>query len=101
MTASRQTTDVTRELTIDATREEVWRALSEPALMREWLAADVELDLVDGGEGFVVSHDGEERAVRVERVEDSERLVFEWEREGVGETRVELALEEVAGGTRV
>jgi uncharacterized protein YndB with AHSA1/START domain len=92
---------VRRELTIDATREEVWRALSEPALLRDWLAPDVELELEPGGEGYVLTEHGEERALTVEAADEGERLAFRWEREGIGETLVELELVDASGGTRV
>ncbi|MFL5825708.1 MAG: SRPBCC family protein [Thermoleophilaceae bacterium] len=75
---------VEREITIDATPSEVWEALSEPALMRDWLF-----------EG------GDDRPVELEEVEDEERLAFRWRREGQGETSVVFTLEAVPTGTRV
>jgi uncharacterized protein YndB with AHSA1/START domain len=76
--------EVQREVTIDASPAEVWEALSEPALMRDWL--------FDAGE---------ERPLEVDEVEEAERLAFRWRRDGQHETSVVFTLEPVPTGTRV
>jgi uncharacterized protein YndB with AHSA1/START domain len=96
---------VVRELVIPAERDEVWRALVDPDLLREWLAPDAELDVREGGE---VAVDGGARRGVVERVEEGERLVWRWRSEehaddpvrGV-ETTVEITLADVEGGVQV
>src|SRR5215213_5493314 len=40
---------VVRERTLDATPEEVWETLTDEVLLEQWLAADIELDLREGG----------------------------------------------------
>ncbi len=59
--------------------EDVWRVLSDDSLRRDWLEHDVEPDEVDEGR----------------------RLTYRWERDGLGESHVELTVEAVSDGTRV
>jgi uncharacterized protein YndB with AHSA1/START domain len=83
---------MTREITLPATAEEVWRSLEEPA----WLGEDASIEL---------HADGEVRAGDklgfVEEVEEERRLVFWWAAPGEDSTRVELELEEEDGFTHV
>jgi len=92
---------VERETVVPASPEEVWEALTDGALLEEWLAPEVELDPREGGDVSVRLEDGEERSGTVEEVEEGRRLAFRWEREGVGESYVELTVDAVAGGSRV
>ena len=41
---------VTREIVLPLEREEAWRVVTEPDHLREWLADDVEIELVEGGQ---------------------------------------------------
>ena len=91
---------VERELELEAPREEVWRALTEPERLREWLANDVELDLRPGGEGRFGWDDGEERRALVQVVEPEERLVLDWW-DGEDVSTVTLELEDADPGTRL
>ena len=72
-------TKVEREITVAAQPEDVWRVLSDDALRRDWLDCEVEPEEVDEGR----------------------RLTYRWERDGLGESHVELTVEAVADGTRV
>jgi uncharacterized protein YndB with AHSA1/START domain len=93
---------VTRSVELEAAPTEVWDALAEEALLREWLADEVEVDLEPGGEIVCRYADGEERRGEVELVEEAERLAWSWWREGgAGPSRVELVLDAVAAGTRL
>ena len=97
-----QAEDVTRSVDLDAAPAEVWDALTEAALLREWLADEVELEVEPGGEIVCRYADGEERRGEVELVEEAERLAWSWWREGgEGPSRVELVLDAVADGTRL
>jgi uncharacterized protein YndB with AHSA1/START domain len=90
-------TKLEREITVAAEPEEVWRALTDEALLREWLAPEVELEPEEGGELHIVTADGEERWGTVDRVEEGRRLAFTW-----GDSEVELTVDAVsAGRTRV
>ncbi len=91
---------VERQIDLDAPREEVWRALTEPERLREWLANDAEIDVRPGGSGRFRWDDGEERHAVVEEVEDERRLVFAWG-QGAEATRVELTLADAVSGTRL
>ena len=61
--------ELTREITLPATAEEVWRSLEEPA----WLGDDASIELHPDGE----VHAGD-RTGFVEEVDEERRLVFWW-----------------------
>jgi uncharacterized protein YndB with AHSA1/START domain len=88
--------EVTREIEVEAPREEVWEALTDADELAEWFANDVELDLEEGGEGVFRWDDGDERHAVVEEVVPLERFAFTWE-----DGRVVIELEEIPSGTRV
>jgi uncharacterized protein YndB with AHSA1/START domain len=94
-------TAVRREVTLHASREEVWRALTEPELAEQWLADEVELDLRDDGEVVVRYDGGEERHGLVREVVEEERLRISWHGGGRGEGQVEFVLADAAAGTRL
>jgi uncharacterized protein YndB with AHSA1/START domain len=91
---------VERETLVEASPEEVWEALTEEDRLEEWLAPEVDLDPVEGGEIAVRDGDGE-RAGTVETIEEQERFAFTWSRPGEGESLVEFTIEALPGGTRV
>lgn len=95
------TVRVERAVVLAAPSDEVWRALTEEALLEEWLASEVELDLEEGGEVVVRFEDGEERYGHVEAVDEGHRLALRWRREAQPETLVEFSLEEVPEGCRL
>jgi uncharacterized protein YndB with AHSA1/START domain len=84
--------ELTREITLPATPDEVWRSLEEPA----WLGEDASIDLHPDGEVRAGDRTG-----FVEEVEEERRLVFWWAAPDEDSTRVELELEEGDGVTYV
>jgi uncharacterized protein YndB with AHSA1/START domain len=84
--------ELTREITLPATVEEVWRSLEEPA----WLGEDASIELHPDGEVRAGDRSG-----FVEEVEDERRLVFWWAAPDEDSTRVELSLEEDGDVTHV
>jgi uncharacterized protein YndB with AHSA1/START domain len=91
---------VERETLVEASPEEVWEALTDEDRLEEWLAPDVELDPVEGGE--IVVRDGDDRREgTVETFEEGERFAFTWSRPGDGESFVEFTIEALPGGSRV
>jgi uncharacterized protein YndB with AHSA1/START domain len=92
---------VQRSIDLDAPPEDVWKAIAEESLLREWLAPEVEIDLREGGEIACRYEDGEERRGTVAALEEAEGLAFEWQRDGAGPSRVEFLVDAVAGGTRL
>jgi uncharacterized protein YndB with AHSA1/START domain len=84
--------ELTREITLPATAEEVWRSLEEPA----WLGDDASIELHPDGEVHVGDRTG-----FVEEVVEARRLVFWWAAPDEDSSRVELELEEDAGVTHV
>jgi len=77
--------ELTREITLPATAEEVWRSLSEPA----WLGEDAEIERRPEGEVRAGDRTG-----FVEEADEPSRLVFWWSAPGEDATRVELDLTE-------
>lgn len=96
-------TRITRTVDLDASTHDVWRALTEPALLGDWLGSDVELDVRPGGEGMLVEPDGAVRRIWVDEVDPARRLALRWwPADGAGpESTVELELEPTDAGTRV
>lgn len=92
---------IERELLLDVPAEELWKAVSDEAMLRDWLAAEIELDLRPGGEILCRTEDGEQRLGAVELVEEGERLAFRWQRDGAAQSRVEFRIEETDGGARL
>ncbi len=84
--------ELTREITLPATAEEVWRSLEEPA----WLGEAASIELHPDGEVRAGDRSG-----FVEEVDEERRLVFWWAAPGEDSTRVELDLEEEGGLTQV
>jgi uncharacterized protein YndB with AHSA1/START domain len=84
--------ELTREITLPATAEEVWRSLAEPA----WLGEDASIELHPDGEVRAG-----ERTGFVEEVEEERRLVFWWAVPEEDPTRVELSLDEDGDVTHV
>ncbi len=91
---------VERDTLVEATPEEVWEALTDEDRLEEWMAPDVELDPVEGGE-IAVRDGDDERAGTVETVEENERFAFTWSRPDEGESFVEFTIEALPGGSRV
>jgi uncharacterized protein YndB with AHSA1/START domain len=89
--------EIEREIVIDASRAEVWSALTEAERLEDWFATEVELDLREGGSCVFRWANGEERRGHVEAAEPEQRLRLRWEDKGA----VELSLEEAETGTRV
>ncbi|HEX3622981.1 MAG TPA: SRPBCC domain-containing protein [Acidimicrobiales bacterium] len=96
-------TRVTRSVELDAPADDVWRALTEPELLGDWLGSVVELDVRPGGDGIIVEPDGAVRRARVDEVEPARRLALRWwPEDGSGpQSKVELDLEATPEGTRV
>lgn len=91
---------ITREEELEASPQEVWRALTEQAILRLWLGEEVELDPRPGG-AVRVRDGGEERRGCVEDVDEPRRLAFSWAREGELPSLVEFELVPAVGGTRL
>jgi uncharacterized protein YndB with AHSA1/START domain len=73
---------VTREVDVDATREEVWEALATEEGRERWLQES-------------------EREVFIEVVDELQRLVWWWGADDQPPTRVEFLLVAIPRGTRV
>lgn len=92
--------EVRRETDFDAPPAAVWEAITDERLLSEWLADEVTLDPVEGGE-LQAEQGGERRSGVVERVDDERLLRFTWSREGEEPSTVELELIPLVSGTRL
>jgi uncharacterized protein YndB with AHSA1/START domain len=84
--------ELTREITLPASPEEVWESLAEPA----WLGEDASIDLRPDGDVSAGDRTG-----FVEEADEPRRLVFWWSAPGEDASRVELELEPEGDDTRV
>lgn len=102
MTANR----IEREIVVDASIDEAWRALTDPELVSRWFGTDTEIDLRPGGAAAFV-WDGDRHEAVVETVEPPTRFAYRWSLASnvpfahAPTSLVEFTLSEVAGGTRV
>ncbi len=68
-----------RRITLPASREEVWHALTQPAPLSDWFGADVvELDVRPGGRLVVRDEDRTIRRALIETVDPPSALIFRW-----------------------
>ena len=96
-----------RDLVLNASPEQVWQALTDPAWLEAWLADEARLELWPGGDArFII--DSQERIGWVEEVVPpaadcrsgaSGRLAFWWARDDEPASRVELELTATDQGT--
>jgi uncharacterized protein YndB with AHSA1/START domain len=97
--------DVTREIDLPASPDEVWKQVADSDRLGDWLDADVELDARPGGAGSFRFADGEVRRALVREVEPGERLAFTWwplTGEDVGRaTTVTITIEPTGSGSRL
>jgi len=88
---------IERELVVDAPPEEVWDVVTSSG----WLAAEVQFDLVPGGDASFTCEEWSKRGW-VEEADAPTRLTFWWAGDGEPATRVELTLDpEGEGHTRL
>jgi uncharacterized protein YndB with AHSA1/START domain len=97
--------DVTREVELPASPDEVWEQVTDTDHLGDWLEADVDLDARPGGSGSFRFADGEVRRALVRDVEPGERLIFTWwplSGEDVGRaTTVTITIEPADAGSRL
>jgi uncharacterized protein YndB with AHSA1/START domain len=101
------TEQIERDLRLPAPTSEVWDALTDPALLEQWLADEVELHLRPGGDarfrsGAVVREGWVEEVLPPRSHTGSGRLAFWWATSDEPASRVEITLTPLPeGGTRV
>jgi uncharacterized protein YndB with AHSA1/START domain len=93
---------VERTVVLDATPEDVWRAVTDEAELAEWFGGEVTLDPEPGGRGRFDEPGAPTRHAVVEEVDEGRRLVWRWWPDGgAPATRVALTVDAVPGGTRL
>lgn len=97
--------DVTSVIEVAAPREQVWRALTDPALVVQWMGALRFQPLV--GQVFYLQPDRDRRlagdvtdgiACRIEILDPPRRLAFSWD---LPDTHVDIRVRSIPGGAHV
>lgn len=95
---------VEKTLHFEASRERVWKAITDPAELAMWFGDEAEFDLRVGGHGAMIWEKHGRYEMRVDEVEAPRRLVWSWIHESDvafddgPATRVEWNLTEHEGG---
>ena len=94
---------IERQVTLPVGLEEAWRLLTRADDLAAWLGPEVELDPTPGRTGRVVEHDGTERRLVVESVEERRRIAWRWwsDRDPADVSHVEISLVPAEHGTTV
>ncbi len=97
---------VEKTLHLQASRERVWKAITDPTELAMWFGDEAELDLKVGGEGAMTWEKHGRYEMRIEELEPPRRIVWSWVGKGgvafdaAETTRVEWELtEREDGGT--
>jgi uncharacterized protein YndB with AHSA1/START domain len=95
--------NVRREVSLEASPQEVWSALTQAPLLSAWFDTEAELDPRQGGAVRFRSRDGTDRRGVIELFDPPRRLAFRWRlTRALGEPSVvEFALLEDGTGTRL
>jgi uncharacterized protein YndB with AHSA1/START domain len=94
---------VRRAITLDCSAAALWRLVSDPDLLGQWLGREVSLDLRPGGHGTLLDDDDVVRRLRVSEVVDGAALRFAWWEDGDpdGASEVTLTVEGDDAGSRL
>lgn len=71
---------IEKTLHLTASRDRVWRAITDPSEISAWFGESAELDLRPGGEGWFGWASHGRFAVRIEVIQPPERLTWRWAR---------------------
>lgn len=104
---------IVREITVKATKERVYHAITDPSEIIKWFPDSVEGGTLEVGQEPIFSFEGatHKRRIHVEAADPYTYFSYRWvpgpSGEGAGDvlsipnTLVEFSIEEVAGGTKV
>jgi len=104
---------IIREITVKASKERVYRALTDPTEIIKWFPDAVEGGTLEVGQEPIFSFEGSthKRRVHIEAANPYDYFAYRWvpgaSGEGAGDvlsipnTLVEFSIEEVVGGTKV
>lgn len=95
------TTSVTRDLDVDVSPDELWRAIADDDERAAWWGGDTAVDLQPGGTGHATDPDGTVRRIRVDEVEPGRRLSYRWWTTDDDGSSVELVVVPQPGGSRL
>ncbi len=68
---------ITRTVELDLAPDELWEMIGNGDRWADWMVDTATLDVAPGGTGLVTDGD-EDREVRIERVDEGERISFQW-----------------------
>src|SRR5579885_2484580 len=92
---------VTRRITLPASGDELWRAITDPSRLGDWLGGAAAVVVEAGATGTLALPDGD-RSVLVTRVEEGREVSMLWGRASDGEvSAVSFEVEPVAGGAEL
>ncbi len=69
---------VEKTLHFQASRERVWKAITDPTELAMWFGDEAELDLRVGGDGAMTWENHGRYEMRVEELEPPRRIVWSW-----------------------
>ena len=94
---------IERRVALPVELGEAWELLTRPEDLRGWLGTEVDLDPAPGARGRVIDHDGTERRVVVDVVEEGRRIAWRWWTDDAPQraSRVEISLIPTTDGTTV
>src|SRR5262245_49190438 len=69
--------EVSRSIELDLEPDEVWDLIGDGERWSEWMVDEADVDVVPGSTGSVVDR-REPRDVRIDTVDDGERVAFTW-----------------------
>ena len=68
---------ITRTVELDLSPDELWEMIGDGDRWADWMVDVASVEVVPGSTGVVTDGD-EDRAVRIERVDEGERISFQW-----------------------
>jgi uncharacterized protein YndB with AHSA1/START domain len=94
------TVNVSRTIELDLEPDEVWDLIGDGRRWSEWMVDEADVEVEPGAAGRVVDGD-EQRHVRIDTVDEGERVAFTWwpEDRGHAASSVDLHVVPRPGGT--
>jgi uncharacterized protein YndB with AHSA1/START domain len=91
---------IERQVTLPAGTDDVWEALVDSEILRDWFDGEVEWNLVAGGDLRITETNGTHRSGVITKVTEGNELQFEWWPEGheEGASEVTYTLESTDDG---
>ncbi|OUS73636.1 hypothetical protein B1748_22255 [Paenibacillus sp. MY03] len=79
--------------------EDVWKAVTEPAMIKQWLTAEATMELAEGGNVKLQWENGDIVTGRVTTYQPPFLLAYTWEENSSGNSELSFALQSSGQGT--